>query len=126
MQNNLDLQQNKNIIKQKIYPFIDEIVDTFYTDESNCLIEKSIETSTDKSIFLMFVMMYYSIHVSLKTDDTNTDKELKRTQIKILMNEFIKDPEKRQFCIELFASKFQNILNSEEITNNQRLFLKNN
>ena len=45
MQDNLDLQQNKNITKQKIYPFIDEIVDTFYNDESNCLIEKVIETS---------------------------------------------------------------------------------
>lgn len=126
MENNLDLQQNKDIIKQKIYPFIDEMVDTFYNDESNYLIEKVIETSTDKSIFLMFVMMYYSIHVSIKTDSTNADKELKRTQIKILMNEFIQDPEKRKFCIELFATKFQDILNSEEITNNQRLFLKNN
>lgn len=126
MQNNLDLQQNKDIIKQKIYPFIDEMVDTFYTDRSNLLIEKVIQTSTDKSIFLMFVMMYYSIHVSLKTDNTNVDKEMKKSQIKILMNEFIQDPQKRQFCIELFATKFQDILNSEEITNNQRLFLKNN
>lgn len=126
MQNNLDLQQNKDIIKQKIYPFIDEMVDTFYTDRSNLLIEKVIETSTDKSIFLMFVMMYYSINVSLKTDNTNIDKDLKRSQIKMLMNEFIQDPQKRQFCIELFATKFQDILNSEEITNNQRLFLKNN
>lgn len=125
MQDNLDLQQNKNITKQKIYPFIDEIVDTFYNDESNCLIEKVIETSNDKSVFLMFTMMYYSI--CLKLD--NKDKEMKRNQIKILMNELIQDPEKRRFCIEIFANKFQDIFNvsvSDQIQNNKRLFLKNN
>lgn len=121
MQNNLDLQ-NKDIVKQKIYPFIDEMVDTLYNDDSNYLIEKVIETSTDKSIFMMFVVMYYSIFLKLD----NKDKEIKRSQIKILMNEFIQDPEKRKFCIELFATKFQDIFSSDEIQNNKRLFLKNN
>lgn len=123
MQNNLDLQQNKNIIKQKIYPFIDEMVDTFYNDDSNSLIEKVTETSNDKSIFLMFIMMYYSIYLKLD----NKDKETKKTQIKILMNELIQNPEKRRFCIEMFATKFQDIISSsKEIQKNKRLFLENN
>ena len=133
MQNNLDLQQNKNIIKQKIYPFIDEMVEAFYNDDSNNLIKKVIETVNDKSIFLMFVMMYYSIQVSLKDTDIdkyNTNKEMKKSHIKFLMNELIQDPEKRKFCIEVFASKFQDIIktneNDNEIENNKRLFLKNN
>jgi hypothetical protein len=120
---NLDLQKDKNIIKQKIYPFIDEMVDVFYNEDSNCLIEKVIETSNDKSVFLMFIMMYYSIYLKLD----NKDKEMKKTQIKILMNELIQDHEKRSFCIEMFASKFQDIFNSsDQIQNNKRLFLENN
>lgn len=122
----MDLQQNKTIIKQKIYPFINEMVDTFYNNETNSLMEKVIDNNDDKSIFLMFVMMYYSIYLKLD----NKDKEMKRDQIKILMNELIEDPEKRTFCIEMFANKFQDIfktVTTENIQNeNKRLFLENN
>ena len=127
----MDLQQNKTIIKQKIYPFINEMVDTFYNDDSNSLMEKVIDNNDDKSIFLMFVMMYYSIYLKLD----NKNKKMKRDQIKILMNELIEDPEKRTFCIEMFANKFQDIFKTVTTNDNQnkniqnenkRLFLENN
>jgi hypothetical protein len=67
--------------------------------------------------------MYYSIYLKLD----NKDKETKKTQIKILMNELIQNPEKRRFCIEMFATKFQDIISSsKEIQQNKRLFLENN
>ena len=125
------VQQNKKNIKEKIYPFINEIVDLFYTDDCNSIIEKVIENDNDKSVFLMFIMMYFGIH--LKLDKSNDD--IKKDQIKILMTELIKDPYKRQFCIEMFENKFQDFFKTtphlalDETTNNitiqQRLFLKN-
>lgn len=116
--------QKKDIIKNKIYPFINEMVDILYNDDSNNLIDKVIETSDDKSLFLMFAMMYYSIHLSLPE---NLDNQDKKNQIKIFMNELIQNPEKRLFCIEMFATKFQDLFKKDDqIENNKRLFLKNN
>lgn len=98
-----NIQKNRDNIDQKIYPFINEIVDLLYTDKCNSIIEKVIENDNDKSVFLMFIMMYFGIH--LKLDKSNDD--IKKDQIKILMTELIKDPYKRQFCIEMFENKFQ-------------------
>ena len=84
-----------------IYPFINEMV-----DKSNELIENSISGGYDKSIFLMFVVMYFGIHLKLEntfTDDVDrrqgSNTEEKKTQIKLLMTDFIKDPIKRNMCI---------------------------
>lgn len=126
-----NIQQKEDNIHQKIYPFINEIVDLFYTDKCNSIIERVIENDNDKSVFLMFIMMYFGIH--LKLDKSNDD--IKKDQIKILMTELIKDPYKRQFCIEMFENKFQDVFktasplpldkNTNNITLQQRLFLKN-
>lgn len=120
----------KTRIKEKIYPFINKMVDAFYNDNTNALIEGAIDNDNDKSIFLMFVMMYFGIH--LKLDKENDD--IKKDQIKILMTELIKDPTKRQFCIEMFENKFQDIFktvtnstnpNNNHIKTTRRLFLEN-
>ena len=34
----------KNIVENKIYPFIDEMVDVFYTENCNSMIKQAIET----------------------------------------------------------------------------------
>ena len=59
-------------IKQ-IYPFINEMVDSFYTKECNELIDKAIQSETDKSIFMMYIMMYFGIHLKLETEDMGGD-----------------------------------------------------
>ena len=126
----MNIQQSKNRIKEKIYPFVNKMVDAFYNDYSNSLIEQSIENDNDKSVFLMFVMMYFGIHLKL---DNNNDN-IKKDQIKILMTELIKDPAKRQFCIKMFETKFQDIFktvtstssndNITDVIQHERLFLK--
>ncbi len=97
-------QQTPNL--DNIYPFINEMVDTFYTENINNLIEKSIEANSDKSIFMMFITMYFAIHLKLKDD------QHKKNYIKQLMSEIINDPVKRVRCIEMFESKFHDLYNS--------------
>jgi hypothetical protein len=96
----------------KIYPFIDDLVDTFYKEHLNTFIDKSIESEGDKSVFLMFMMMYFCIHLKLEKDNN----DVKKDNIKILMSDIINDPEKRRLCLDLFESKFHNLFlqNSKE------------
>lgn len=115
----MDLQENKKRVKQKIYPFINDMVDTLYNDSTNELIERVIENNNDKSVFLMFIMMYYGIHLQLDKQD---DDNFKREQIKILMTDLIRDPQKRQFCIEVLNT-FSTIKPIQK--NDERLFLEN-
>lgn len=91
---------NTNVTK--IYPFINEMVDTFYNENCNNLIDKSIETNDDKSTFLMFVMMYFAIHLKLE----NEDDETKKMQIKMIMTDLIRDQDKRRYCIGMFENRF--------------------
>lgn len=95
------LKDNEQI-KTKIYPFINELVDSFYTDDLNDLIEKSIESDFDKNTFLMFIMMYFGIHFKLSSEN---DLQ-KKCKIKTILSDIIRNPEKRKICIELFHSKF--------------------
>lgn len=114
------LVNGKNIVKNEIYPFINEMVDTFYTKECNELIEKAIESDTDKSTFMMFVMMYFGIHLKLETQDN----DVKKSQIKMLLTDLIKDHDKRKFCIEMFQTKFQSMFlesSASSKTNNNLL-----
>lgn len=107
--------------KEDIYPFVNEMVETFYNEQCNSLISKSIENEQDKSTFMMFIMMYFGIHLKLETKDDDT----KKTQIKMLLTELIRDPEKRRYCIEVFQSKFNNLFLESSSENNKNL-LKNN
>jgi hypothetical protein len=110
------LEKYEKDIKNEIYPFINEMVDTFYTENCNELIENSISGGYDKSIFLMFVVMYFGIHLKLE----NSNKEEKKTQIKLLMTDFIKDPIKRNMCINIFEEKFHNSFLEQKKINNKK------
>ena len=65
----------KNMVENKIYPFIDEMVDVFYTENCNSMIKQAIETESDKKTFLMFVMMYFGIHLKLENENDETKKQ---------------------------------------------------
>lgn len=104
----------------QIYPFINEMVDSFYTKECNELIEKAIESDSDKSIFMMYIMMYFGIHLKLE----NENNEAKKHKIKLLLTDLIKDHEKRKYCIEMFQNKFQNVFLESSSKENKNLLVK--
>lgn len=81
-----------------IYPFVDELVDALFTKECNQLIKERIEGAYDKQVFLMFVMLYFAVHIHLEGDAT----EDKKIAIKYIVTECVKDPVKRQKCLEMF------------------------
>ena len=114
----MSLQKKQEDLKKTIYPFIDEMVEVFYTDNCNNMIENVVTTNSDKSIFLMFVMMYFGIHLKLEQENDDTKKK----QIKLMLSDIIRDHDKRRLCIEMFESKMQDIfkfnINDKIIINN--------
>jgi len=95
----MDIELKKN--NMYIYPMIDELVDSLYTDEINNLIDTKCETIDDKRVFLMFMIFYFYAYLSVPKelkDSFDTKKELK-----LFLTDIIKNPEKRHKCIELYS-----------------------
>lgn len=118
--NTIVITSNNNSEINKIYPFINEMVDSFYTKECNELIEGAIETESDKSIFMMYIMMYFGIHLKLERENDETKKH----QIKLLLTDLIRDHDKRKYCIEMFQNKFQNVFLQSSSKENKNLLVK--
>ena len=66
--------------------------------------------------------MYFGIHLKLE----NENDEMKKQQIKILLTDFIRDPEKRKCCIEMFETKFNNSFLESSSKDNKNLLIKDN
>lgn len=93
--------EKKQVERQQhyVYPFVDELVNTLFTGEINDLMSKHIEGAYDKQVFLMFIMLYFGVHIHLDGEAT----EDKKQAIKYIVTECVKDPIKRQSCLEMFA-----------------------
>jgi hypothetical protein len=104
--NNKLIKQETNKSSQRVYPFVDELVDKLYV-QCDELIDKHIDVESEKSIFMMFVVMYFAVHLKIKSNIfAMSDTERKET-IKQILTEFIRNPEKRSLCIQHFESKFR-------------------
>jgi hypothetical protein len=79
----------------QIYPFIDELVESLYTNEINSIID-SENVQMDKKTFLMFIVMYFT--TKLYASQENMFKD----DIKLFLSDIIRTPEKRRKCIEMF------------------------
>lgn len=105
----MSLQKRSELIEEiEVYPFIDELVDSLCTPQTKNLIKKHIETDADKQTFMMFVFMYFAVELKFVENETSSSEEHKKG-IKYIMSEIIKNPEKRQLCIELFGKRFNNL-----------------
>lgn len=88
-----------------IYPMIDELVNSLYTADINNLIETKCETTDDRRVFLMFLIMYFYTYLSIPKDIK--EKFDMKQELKVFLTDMIKNPEKRSKCIELYTT-FEN------------------
>jgi hypothetical protein len=103
------------------YPFIDQLVDTLHSDELNTIIKDKLRTDDDKSIFMMFIMMYFIINIKVQS--------IQKEQIKDVMAQFIGDYDKRRVCLQMFEPYFRQFFNeSTKIENKgiQQILMNNN
>jgi hypothetical protein len=92
--------------KTRIYPFIDKIVETFY-DEFESILDQHVEEQQDKSIIMMYILMYFTVHVKLKEQLSKMTHNERRDTIKTVLSDIIRDPEKRRMCLQMFENKFR-------------------
>jgi hypothetical protein len=85
-----------------IYPMIDELVNSLYTDEINNLIDTKCETTDDRRVFLMFLIMYFYTYLSIPKN--LKEKYEMKHELKIFLTDMIRKPEKRAKCIELYTN----------------------
>lgn len=102
--------KNTNLLSTKkensnVYPFINELVDSLFNDELNSIIDKNTEINSDKSVFMMFVNIYFMayLHTQQSQNDTqkNVSDEERKNLLKEMLTDVIRCPEKRQVCVSL-------------------------
>lgn len=103
------------------YPFIDNLVDSLFTNELNTLIQNNTELNSDKSVFMMFVNIYFMafIHTQEAKNLSNIEK---KEILKKMLTDVIKCPEKRQVCVSLIK-QINPLFDINSITNTPDLKL---
>ena len=99
----------------QVFPFVDSIVDSLY-EQCDKLIDKYIQLESEKSIFMMFVIMYFAIHLKIKNNVFVMPEEERKQAIKQILTEFIRSPEKRTLCIHHFESQFRNMFKDNDLS----------
>lgn len=97
----------------EIFPIIDDLVNSLYTDDINNLIHTKCKTIDDKRVFLMFLIMYFYTYLNVydTSYDTSYDKShTQKTDLKIFLTDIIRNPNKRKLCLELYTSFEKSIL----------------
>ena len=94
----MNIQTSNSIEKKRTYPFVEKLVDALYNDDVNSVIEKSVEGHYDKSIFLMFVVLYFGIFLSIEKF------EYKKDLLKESISDIIRDHDKRTACLQFFCN----------------------
>jgi len=100
------------------YPGIDKLVDALYCDEINSYINDICHDELDKKTFIMFVIMYFYIYFGLECNVQTS--ELSKQNIKLVLSDIIRDPEKRHQCIQLFT-QFQKSIGNPELLGTQEV-----
>jgi len=105
----------QNTTSHRVFPFVDSMVDSLY-EQCDKLIDKHIQLESEKSIFMMFVIMYFAIHLKIKNNVFVMPEEERKQAIKQILTEFIRSPEKRTLCIHHFESQFRNMFKDDDVS----------
>uniref|UniRef100_A0A6C0H6R5 Uncharacterized protein n=1 Tax=viral metagenome TaxID=1070528 RepID=A0A6C0H6R5_9ZZZZ len=98
----------------RVYPFVDTLVDSLY-EQCDKLIDEHIQLESEKSIFMMFVIMYFAVHLKIKNNVFVMPEEERKQVIKQILSEFIRNPEKRTLCIRHFERQFRTLFDDNTI-----------
>ena len=98
------------IDKKIVFPIINELVDTLFTNELDELVDTYCVTNDDKRVFLMFIMTYFYTYLGI-SPETEKDSHLKQ-KLKEFLSETIRNPDKRKECLMLYTN-FEKIIQKQ-------------
>ena len=99
----LDFKQLNELVNDiTILPGINDLVNVLYTEHLNEFLDKKNETSDDRRVLLMFLIMYFYSYLSIpKRIKSNVD--VKQT-LKAFLSDLISDHTKRKACLDMYQS----------------------
>jgi hypothetical protein len=80
------------------FPFVDDLVDTFYTKESIDLMKRSTKNNLDIVSFHFFQSLFLFCVISCEKNNKLTKENVKNT-----MNDTLNNPEKRKTLLGLYS-----------------------
>jgi hypothetical protein len=102
----LDFKQLNELVNDaQILPGINDLVNVLYTEHLNEYLDKKNETSDDRRVLLMFLIMYFYSYLSVPKE-IKSNVDVKQT-LKAFLSDLIKDHTKRKICLEMYKS-FEN------------------
>jgi hypothetical protein len=102
----LDFKQLNELVNDiSILPGINDLVNVLYTEHLNEFLDKKNETSDDRRVLLMFLIMYFYSYLSIPTQ-IKSNVDVKQT-LKAFLSDLIKDHTKRKICLDMYQS-FEN------------------
>lgn len=105
----LDFKELNELVNDtQILPGINDLVNVLYTEHLNEFLDKKKETSDDRRVLLMFLIMYFYSYLSVPKE-IKDHIDVKQT-LKAFLSDLIKDHTKRSHCLELYKS-FENTVN---------------
>jgi hypothetical protein len=93
-------------LRPKVFPFVDKMVEALYNDCEQ-LVSDHIETDEEKSIFMMFIIMYL-----LKMRDSLyncTSESERKNALKNILSHILQNPEQRTVCLQMLETQFRSM-----------------
>lgn len=99
----LDFKELNELVNDiQILPGINDLVNVLYIENLNEFLDKKNETSDDRRVLLMFLIMYFYSYLSIpKQVKSNVD--VKQT-LKVFLSELIRDKDKRLICLNVYKN----------------------
>lgn len=99
----LDFKQLNELVNDaQILPGINDLVNVLYTEHLNEFLDKKNETSDDRRVLLMFLIMYFYSYISIPREVKNYI-DVKQT-LKVFLSELIRDKDKRLICLNVYKN----------------------
>jgi hypothetical protein len=96
-------------LKPIVFPFVDKMVETLYNDCEQ-LVSDHIETYEEKNIFMMFIIMYFAVHLKVRDTLYNCFSESERKNaLKNILSHILRNPEQRTACLQMFETQFRSM-----------------
>lgn len=99
----LDFKELNELVNDiTILPGINELINVLYTEHLNEFLDKKNETSDDRRVLLMFLIMYFYSYLSIPKQVK--DKINVKQTLKAFLSDLIIDHTKRKACLDMYQS----------------------
>ena len=96
----MEINKIVNLVNDdQILSGVNDLVDILYNERINDYINNKCETSDDRRVIFMFLIMYFYSYLSIPGELKDVDM---KEMLKIFLSDLIKNSDKRKKCLEMY------------------------